>query len=81
MTEAVSANPNLIPSPATRGRTARRRWMVMLFVLSPLAVLALLVVLIALSLEDATIKKQPPVGAGAGETGMSNQSPLPVLQK
>jgi hypothetical protein len=50
----------------------------LLFLLSPLAVLVLLVVLIALSLGDGGIKKQAPVGAGAGETGMANQGIRPM---
>ncbi len=80
MTEAAAEHHELTPASPI-GRSSRRRWLVMLFVLSPLAVLALLVVLIALSLEDTTIKKQTPVGAGAGETGMSNQSTLPAQPK
>ena len=44
----------------------------MVFLFSPLAVLVLLCVLIARSLNDPTIHKMPPVGAGAGDTGGAN---------
>jgi predicted alpha/beta superfamily hydrolase len=45
---------------------------VLLYLLTPLAVLALLGVMISRSLQDPTITKQQPVGAGAGETGGAN---------
>lgn len=51
-----------------------QRWGVLIFILSPLAVVAALCVLIYYALKDPTIQKQPAVGAGAGHTGMSNQS-------
>ncbi len=46
----------------------------LIFILSPLAVVAVLCVLIYYALKDPTIHKQAPVGAGAGHTGMSNES-------
>jgi predicted alpha/beta superfamily hydrolase len=45
---------------------------VLLYLLTPLAVLALLGVMISRSLGDPTIKKAAPVGAGAGDTGGAN---------
>lgn len=53
-------------------RTPARRFALLIFLLSPLAVLALLCVLIALSLQSEPAMVAPPVGAGAGETGMRN---------
>lgn len=44
----------------------------LVFLFSPLAVVTLLCVLIARSLNDPSIHKMPPVGAGAGETGGAN---------
>ena len=45
----------------------------LLFILSPLAVLALLCVLLAQALNRGQKMSEQPVGAGAGHTGMSNE--------
>lgn len=44
------------------------------FVVSPVVVVAVLVWAIAVSLKDPTIVKQPPLGAGAGQTGSDNSA-------
>lgn len=44
-----------------------------MFVISPLAVLTVLCVLIAQSIRHGQSMSEPPVGAGAGRTGMSNE--------
>jgi hypothetical protein len=54
-----------------------QRMGVIVFMLSPLAVVAVLCVLIWLALRNPTIVKQQPVGAGAGATGMSNEHHRP----
>ncbi len=66
----ASSGPRTGVEPAS---TAGRRLAFWVFVLSPLAVLAVLVALIAISLERGPRMHEPPVGAGAGHTGMSNE--------
>lgn len=47
--------------------------MLLLFIVSPLAVLTVLCVLIAQSMRHGQSMAEKPVGAGAGHTGMSNE--------
>ncbi len=63
-----------LPHPRRYHHSRAQRWGVLIFILSPLAVVAALCILIYYALKDPMIVKQPPVGAGAGETGMSNQT-------
>lgn len=60
-------------SPPKVQNTRRTRIGLLLFIISPLAVVTLLCVLIARSLERGPEMHEPPVGAGAGHTGMSNE--------
>lgn len=59
--------------PPRQGNSRRTRIAVLLFILSPLAVLTLLCVLIAQSIKEGQKMRSTPVGAGAGHTGMSNE--------
>lgn len=65
--EAMSLAPS---KPANSRKT---RILLLLFIISPLAVLTLLCVMIAESIEKGAVMHAPPVGAGAGRTGMSNE--------
>lgn len=56
-----------------RANSPRARLALLLFVISPLAVLTLLCVLIAQSMKHGQTMSATPVGAGAGHTGMSNE--------
>lgn len=56
-----------------RHNSRRTRIGLLLFILSPLAVLTILCVLIARSLDRGPEMHEPAVGAGAGHTGMSNE--------
>jgi len=47
--------------------------MLLAFIISPLAVLTVLCILIARSIEHGTAMNSPAIGAGAGKTGMSNE--------
>ena len=58
---------------ARRGNSRAGRIALLAFIISPLAVLTLLIVLIARSLEHGRDMNAAPVGAGAGKTGMSNE--------
>jgi hypothetical protein len=49
----------------------RKQYLLTAFLLAPLALVVLLIVLIARSLEHPP-QKQPPIGAGAGDTGGAN---------
>jgi hypothetical protein len=53
--------------------TPAKRFGVILFILSPLAVLALLCWWMYFALRDAPQMSATPRGAGAGKTGMSNE--------
>lgn len=59
--------------PLPRRNSPRTKYLLLAFIISPLAVLTLLIVLIARSLEHGREMNEPPVGAGAGKTGMSNE--------
>ena len=59
-------------SPVLRD-TPRKRLAVILFILSPLAVLTVLCVWMYFALQRAPYMSEPAVGAGAGHTGMSNE--------
>jgi hypothetical protein len=56
-----------------RGNTPAGRFALLAFIISPLAVLTLLCILIARSLDRGSEMDVPHVGAGAGKTGMSNE--------
>ncbi len=56
-----------------RGNSRRTKTLLLAFVISPLAVLTVLCILIARSLEHGREMNEPPIGAGAGKTGMSNE--------
>jgi len=60
-------------SNVRRGNSRRTRVILLAFIISPLAVLALLCILIAQSIEQGRRMNEPAVGAGAGHTGMSNE--------
>lgn len=66
------------PAAATGGRrrpapTPAKRMALLIFLLSPLLVLAILVVLIFRAQQTGPVMREPPVGAGAGQTGMHNE--------
>ena len=63
---AALHSPTLKDSP-------RKRLGVILFVLSPLAVLTLLCVWMYFALRDPPRMNEAPRGAGAGKTGLSNE--------
>lgn len=65
--------PVVVRRADVSAETPRRRFALLIFLLSPLAVLALLCVLIAWSFKTEPLMDEPPVGAGAGETGMANE--------
>ncbi len=67
------ASPSSSAAPTPRPNTRRTRFLLLLFIISPLAVLTLLCVMIAESIDQGTVLRSPPVGAGAGKTGMSNE--------
>lgn len=73
-TTPAGENPPPIARPRVEvsARTPARRFALLVFLLSPLAVLAFLCVLIAISIQKEPAMDAPPVGAGAGETGMLN---------
>ncbi len=58
---------------ARRANSPRTRFALLLFIVSPLAVLTVLCVLIAQSMRHGQAMAAKPVGAGAGHTGMSNE--------
>jgi hypothetical protein len=53
--------------------SAGKRFAVIAFILSPLAVLTILCVWMYFALKEPPAMAAPPVGAGAGKTGMSNE--------
>jgi hypothetical protein len=57
-----------------RGNSRRTKILLLAFIISPLAVLTVLCILIARSLEQNPGRDVPPIGAGAGKTGMSNET-------
>jgi hypothetical protein len=60
--------------PARRGKnTPARRLAVLLFVLSPLAVLTVLCVWMYFAIQVPPQMSEPPKGAGAGKTGLGNE--------
>lgn len=71
--------------------SAGKRFAVIAFILSPLAVLTVLCVWMYFALKEPPAMAAPPVGAGAGKTGMSNeyrgfgrdrpQAPVPAAPK
>ena len=61
-------------SPVRGGNSRRTKTLLLAFIISPLAVLTVLCVLIARSLEQKPGMDVPPIGAGAGKTGMSNET-------
>lgn len=60
------------PAAAARpaANTPARRIALLIYLLSPLLVLALLVWLILVAQRSGTRMNEPPVGAGAGQSGM-----------
>lgn len=53
--------------------TPRRKAALIAFIVSPLAILVLLIVAIGYSMRHGPAMRATPVGAGAGKTGMSNE--------
>jgi hypothetical protein len=77
-TTAVAERANAAERPVAGASAARAnspgvRIALLAFVVSPLAVVAILCVLIAMSLKAGPKMAEPPRGAGAGTTGMYNQ--------
>jgi hypothetical protein len=56
-----------------RARSPVQRWLLILFIISPLVVVTGLCVMIMRSLGHEKLMSAPPIGAGAGKTGMSNE--------
>lgn len=65
---ATPAGAHRRPAP-----TPAKRLALLIFLLSPLLVLAILVMLIYRAQQAGPLMHEPPVGAGAGQTGMHNQ--------
>jgi chromate transport protein ChrA len=60
-------------APSRRGNSRGARMALLAFILSPLVVVVILCVLIAMSLKSGPKMNEPARGAGAGSTGMYNQ--------
>lgn len=72
-TRSASSLPKGYGPSRGRPNSAARRFLLIAYIVSPLAVLAFLIWMISLALQGGTVMRAPPVGAGAGRTGMSNE--------
>ena len=61
------------PRSPTLRDTPQKRFAVILFILSPLAVLTILCVWMYFALKNPPQMNEPAKGAGAGKTGLSNE--------
>jgi hypothetical protein len=69
----MGANVSAGASPRSTGNSPARRAALLAFIISPLAVVTVLVFLIMQAMKTGPYMSEPPKGAGAGHTGMSNE--------
>ncbi len=69
----TSPSQTLAPSVQTAPGRRRPKVLLLLFIVSPLAVVTVLVLIIIQAMKTGPYMSEPPKGAGAGHTGMYNE--------